>query len=132
MVAPERLCVLGFLPSHSPQDAAAELERCASIGHRGAIIDVFEIDLLDRAWDRLWAVGEETRLPIRPPKRPSRLPSVSPCLQKMTVVLFGVCIPSRGAHPVRCAVVHSICGRTQFRTVRSRNCRELSSARITT
>jgi predicted TIM-barrel fold metal-dependent hydrolase len=63
-VAPERLCVLGFLPSSSPEAAAAELERCAALGHRGAIVDVFEIDLLDRAWDRLWAAAQETGLPI--------------------------------------------------------------------
>lgn len=63
-VAPERLCVLGFLPSSSPEAAAAELERCAQIGHRGAILDVFEIDLTDRAWDRLWATAAEVGLPI--------------------------------------------------------------------
>lgn len=63
-VAPDRLCVLGFLPSASPEAAAAELERCARLGHRGAVIDVFEIDLADRAWDRLWAAAQETRLPI--------------------------------------------------------------------
>ncbi len=63
-VNPERLCVLGFLPAHSPEAAAAELERCAGIGHRGAIIDVFEIDLADRGWDRLWAASQETGLPI--------------------------------------------------------------------
>jgi predicted TIM-barrel fold metal-dependent hydrolase len=63
-VAPDRLCVLGFLPSHSPEAAAAELERCARLGHRGAILDVFEIDLTDRAWDRLWAAAAETGLPI--------------------------------------------------------------------
>ena len=34
-----------FLPLHSPEAAAAELERCAGLGHRGAIIDVFEFDL---------------------------------------------------------------------------------------
>lgn len=62
--APERLCVLGFLPSSSPEAAAAELGRCAEIGHRGAIIDVFEIDLTDRAWDRLWSAAAETGLPI--------------------------------------------------------------------
>jgi predicted TIM-barrel fold metal-dependent hydrolase len=63
-VAPDRLCVLGFLPAHSPEAAAAELERCAGLGHRGAIIDVFEIDLADPAWDRLWAAAEQTGLPI--------------------------------------------------------------------
>jgi predicted TIM-barrel fold metal-dependent hydrolase len=63
-VDPERLCVLGFLPAHSPEAAAAELARCAKIGHRGAILDVFEVDLADPGWDRLWATAEETGLPI--------------------------------------------------------------------
>src|SRR3954465_9060639 len=39
-VAPERLITLPFLPSSSAEVAAAELERCAAKGHRGAIIDV--------------------------------------------------------------------------------------------
>jgi predicted TIM-barrel fold metal-dependent hydrolase len=63
-VAPDRLSVLAFLPSHSPEAAAAELERCAANGHRGAIIGVFDIDAGDRAWDRLWAAAEATGLPI--------------------------------------------------------------------
>lgn len=63
-VAPDRLCVLAFLPNNSPDAAADELERCAGLGHRGAIIDVFEIDLGDPAWDRLWAAAEDTGLPI--------------------------------------------------------------------
>lgn len=64
VVAPERLSVLGFLPGHSPEAAAAELERCARLGLRGAIIDVFSIDTADPAWDRLWAAGEQTGLPV--------------------------------------------------------------------
>jgi predicted TIM-barrel fold metal-dependent hydrolase len=63
-VAPDRLCVLAFLPGHSPEAAAAELERCAGIGHRGAIIDVFAVDVGDPAWDRLWAAAAATGLPI--------------------------------------------------------------------
>lgn len=63
-VDPERLCVLGFLPSHSPTAAATELGRCASIGHRGAIIDINSIDAGDPAWDRLWAAAADTGLPI--------------------------------------------------------------------
>jgi predicted TIM-barrel fold metal-dependent hydrolase len=35
--APDRLCVLPFLPSHSPEAAVAELERGAERGHRGAL-----------------------------------------------------------------------------------------------
>src|SRR5207244_10930175 len=63
-VAPDRLCVLAFLPGHSPKAAAAELERVAGLGHRGAIVDIFAIDLGDPAWDRLWAAAAHTRLPI--------------------------------------------------------------------
>jgi uncharacterized protein len=63
-VAPDRLAVLAFLPGHSPDAAAAELERSAGIGHRGAIIDVFDVDVGDPAWDRLWAAAEHTGLPI--------------------------------------------------------------------
>jgi predicted TIM-barrel fold metal-dependent hydrolase len=63
-VAADRLCVLAFLPGHSPEAAAAELERCAGIGHRGAIVDVFAIDLGDPGWDRLWAAAAQTGLPL--------------------------------------------------------------------
>ncbi len=63
-VAPDRLCVLAFLPSHSPEAAAAELQRCAARGHRGAIVGVFDIDVGDPAWDRLWAAAAEPGLPI--------------------------------------------------------------------
>lgn len=42
--APDRLCVLLFLSSHSPEAAEAELERCAAKGHRGVIVDVFDLD----------------------------------------------------------------------------------------
>ena len=51
-------------PAHSPEAAAAELERCAALGHRGAIIGVFDIDVGDPAWDRLWAAAERHGLPI--------------------------------------------------------------------
>lgn len=63
-IDPDRLCALAFLPSSSPEAAAAELERCAAIGHRGAIIDVFAIDAADRVWDRLWASAQDCALPI--------------------------------------------------------------------
>jgi predicted TIM-barrel fold metal-dependent hydrolase len=63
-VAPDRLCALAFLPFHSPEAAASELERCAGMGHRGAIVDAFNIDLGDPAWGRLWAAAAATGLPI--------------------------------------------------------------------
>jgi predicted TIM-barrel fold metal-dependent hydrolase len=63
-VDPDRLCVLAFLPAHSPDAAARELARCAELGHRGAIFDIFSVDLGDAAWDRLWAAAQDTGLPI--------------------------------------------------------------------
>src|SRR5262249_12288237 len=59
-----RVCVLAFVPSHSPDAAADELARCAGLGHRGAILDIFTVDLGDRSWDRLWAAAQDTGLPI--------------------------------------------------------------------
>lgn len=63
-VAPERLCLLAFLPAHAPRAAASELDRCAELGHRGAILDIFSIDLGDPAWNALWSAAERTGLPI--------------------------------------------------------------------
>jgi uncharacterized protein len=60
----ERLCVLPVLPTHSPEAAVAELQRLASMGHRGAIISPFEFRVGDPAWERLWAAAAETGLPI--------------------------------------------------------------------
>jgi uncharacterized protein len=62
--APERLCLLAFLPSHSPKAAVAELERSAAMGHRGAIIDVFDFDPSEPGWDGLWAAAENAGLPL--------------------------------------------------------------------
>jgi len=62
--APDRLSVLAFIPSHSPDAAAAELERAASKGHRGGILSVFDADIGDPTWDRLWSAAADTGLPI--------------------------------------------------------------------
>ena len=62
--APDRLCVLPVLPTHAPEAAVAELERVATLGHRGAIISPFEFRCSDPAWDRLWSVAEATGLPV--------------------------------------------------------------------
>ena len=57
--------MLPFLPSHSPEAAAAELGVLdATIGHQGALIDVFDFDAGDPAWDRLWAAAAATGLPL--------------------------------------------------------------------
>ncbi len=60
----KRLAVIPVLPTHSPEAAAAELERCASLGHRGALMYCFEFDCGDPSWDRVWAISHDTGLPI--------------------------------------------------------------------
>ena len=62
--APDRLSALPFLPTGSPEEATAELERCAGLGHRGAIINPFDFDLKDDSWDRFWAAACAVDLPI--------------------------------------------------------------------
>ena len=52
-------------PATRPRPRSAELERCAALGHRGAIIDIFGMDIGDRAWDRAVGGGRErTGIPI--------------------------------------------------------------------
>jgi len=62
--APDRLCVLPVLPTHTPRAAVAELERVAALGHRGAIISPFEFRCSDPDWEPLWSAAEAARLPI--------------------------------------------------------------------
>lgn len=62
--APDRLSALPFLPTGSVDLAVAEFERCMQLGHRGAVIDPFAVDIADPAWDRLWAVVSEAGVPL--------------------------------------------------------------------
>ena len=62
--APGRFAVLGVLPTESGEAAAAELERAATLGLRGAQLDPFSIDYREPQWDRVWATASETGLPI--------------------------------------------------------------------
>ncbi|MFP8875727.1 MAG: amidohydrolase family protein [Myxococcota bacterium] len=62
--APDRLSALPILPTSSPADAVAELERVLGKGHKGAILHCFEVDLMDEAWDALWSAVEEAGVPL--------------------------------------------------------------------
>jgi predicted TIM-barrel fold metal-dependent hydrolase len=62
--APGRLAALPVLPTHSPQAAAAELERSAAAGHRGALVYCFEFPCGRAEWDRLWSAAQATGLPL--------------------------------------------------------------------
>lgn len=64
--APERLCVLPNLPSHSVEDAVREVQQIARSGHRGAVLNPFELPtpVFDAAWEPLWDAIEEAGLPV--------------------------------------------------------------------
>ncbi len=61
---PERLNAFPEIPPTSPEDAVAELQRLAKMGHRGACFSGFEADIRDSAWDLLWAAAAEAKMPI--------------------------------------------------------------------
>jgi len=63
-VDPDRLCVLARLPSRRPEDATAEVERVAALGHRGVVLDPVEALVGAPEWDRFWAAAEATGLPV--------------------------------------------------------------------
>ena len=98
--APDRLCVLAFLPGHSPEAAAAELERCAGLGHRGAILDVFSVDVGDPAWDRLWAAAEHAGLPISFHLKAGSWSGLSYRLGKWQSAAFGTILPLQLDEPL--------------------------------
>jgi predicted TIM-barrel fold metal-dependent hydrolase len=62
----DRLAVLAMLPVHAPDVAAAELQRVAALGHRGAVMGFFEADVppFEDEWDEFWAVAHEVGIPI--------------------------------------------------------------------
>jgi predicted TIM-barrel fold metal-dependent hydrolase len=60
----ERLSVLPVLPTHAPEAAIGELERVATLGHRGVIISPFEFCCTDPAWERFWDAAEASGLPV--------------------------------------------------------------------
>ena len=51
-------------PATRPRPRRPSSSAARRSGHRGAIIGVFDIDVGDPAWDRLWAAAEDTGLPI--------------------------------------------------------------------
>jgi predicted TIM-barrel fold metal-dependent hydrolase len=64
---PERLILLADLPSHDPEAARQELERCASLGHRGAIVSSTVgrgEPLFHEVWDGFWDTAQEIGIPI--------------------------------------------------------------------
>jgi len=64
---PDRLILLADLPSHDPSSASRELERCAKLGHRGAIVSSTvgrSRPLFDEVWDGFWDTAQEIGIPI--------------------------------------------------------------------
>jgi predicted TIM-barrel fold metal-dependent hydrolase len=65
--APDRLVLLPDIPSYDPQVARRELERCAKLGHKGAIVSSTVgrgKPLFDDDWTDFWDAAQETGIPI--------------------------------------------------------------------
>jgi len=64
--AHNRVFNLAVLPAHDPEATVLELERCARLGHRGAIFDHNDQrrPIFDPAWEPLWAAADEAGMPI--------------------------------------------------------------------
>jgi predicted TIM-barrel fold metal-dependent hydrolase len=63
---PQRLVGLACIPNHDPEAAAKELRRAAGLGLKGAdfAVSTAAYPIWHGAWDPLWAVAEECRMPI--------------------------------------------------------------------
>ena len=64
--APDRLCVLAYLPLASPEAALAEFDRAVKMGHRGAVFGIYEtqIPVHDERWEPLWTAVAEAGVPL--------------------------------------------------------------------
>src|SRR5262249_11431541 len=65
--APGRLILLADIPPYDPRVAKRELERCAKLGHRGAIVGSTVgrgKPLFDADWTEFWDAAEEIGIPI--------------------------------------------------------------------
>src|SRR5262249_12194848 len=81
--APDRLILLADIPPYDSQVAKRELERCAKLGHRGAIVGSTAgrgKPLFDADWAECWDAAEEIGIPIHVPLSPGGLPSLTPKL----------------------------------------------------
>ena len=81
--APDRLILLPDIPSYDPQVAKRELERCAKLGHKGAIVSSTVgrgKPLFDDDWTDFWDAAEEIGIPIHVHLSPGGLHSLTPKL----------------------------------------------------
>ena len=65
--SPDRLILLPDIPPYDPQGAKRELERCAKLGHRGAIVGSTvgrAKPLFDDEWTGFWDAAQEIGIPI--------------------------------------------------------------------
>jgi predicted TIM-barrel fold metal-dependent hydrolase len=65
--APDRLVLLPDIPPYDPQAAQLELQRCAKLGHKGAIVSSTvgrAKPLFDDEWEGFWDAAQEIGIPI--------------------------------------------------------------------
>jgi predicted TIM-barrel fold metal-dependent hydrolase len=81
--ASDRLLLLPDIPSYDPQAAKRELERCAALGHKGAIVSNTVgrgKPLFDPVWTDFWDAANEIGIPIHVHLSPGGLHSLTPKL----------------------------------------------------
>src|SRR5262245_59392183 len=81
--APDRLILLPDIPSYDPQVAKRELERCAALGHKGAIVSNTVgrgKPLFAAEWTPFWDAAQEIGMPIHVHLAPAGLHSLTPKL----------------------------------------------------
>jgi predicted TIM-barrel fold metal-dependent hydrolase len=81
--APDRLILLPDIPSYDPQVAKREVERCAKLGHKGAIVSNTVgrgKPLFDAEWTDFWDAAEEIGIAIHAHLSPEGLRSLKPKL----------------------------------------------------
>jgi predicted TIM-barrel fold metal-dependent hydrolase len=63
---PNRVFPLAIVPNHDPEDAAAEVRRCAAMGLKGGDLAFKQmgLPLWHHDWDALWKAAAECKFPI--------------------------------------------------------------------
>jgi predicted TIM-barrel fold metal-dependent hydrolase len=65
--SPQRLVLLADIPPYDPKTAKTELQRCAKLGHKGAIVSSTVgrgRPLFDPEWEGFWDAAQEIGMPI--------------------------------------------------------------------
>jgi hypothetical protein len=91
---PDRLCALTFLPPTRPRQQRQNSSGSPGLAIGGAIIDVFDFDSGDPAWDCLWSTAEQAGLPLSFHIKDGASPRLSSQLGKWQSAAFATLVRS--------------------------------------